>query len=349
MNGSWAAIAMAAVVLSTSALAQSTTVTWVPFVDPTEKAFAIDMPQGWTVKGGMTRVTPVAAHPWVTASSPDGRMQLFVGDPEVPALSLPKGKQPEGTQVPSQNPAFPPTVVLNYRPGVEFAKFYGPKHLAEMGCIEAALTGTRPMPDLAQMQTARAADMARGIVVNGGYVPPPHEAGLATFSCRMGGATAAGGVMADTTPPPSFGVWHVALVAGYVAAPGEEALALGMLRHVLASRQWNPQWDEAMRQATREGLQRQQAAGAQFSAQLSRQAEAFSAMMQARSDAQIAMQTANHNAYMSEMNHESAARNAQFRNYQAQKSLNSWNFDAHIRNGELYRDVRTGEIVEVDH
>jgi hypothetical protein len=49
------------------------------------------------------------------------------------------------------------------------------------------------------------------------------------------------------------------------------------------------------------------------------------------------------------MNQQSAQRNADFKAYEAQKDLNSWNFTAHIRNGELYRDTNTGTIFEVDH
>lgn len=155
--------------------------------------------------------------------------------------------------------------------------------------------------------------------------------------------------MIAATSQPNTGIWGVAVLAGYLTLPGQEAGALAMVKHMLASRQWNPQWDEAMRDQAREALNQQTQRAAQFMAQLQRQQQQWSAMLFAKSEVDQAALTASHNAFINQMNRQSDANNENFRNYQAQRSLNSWNFDAQIRNGKLYRNTDTGVIFEVDH
>ena len=339
---------LASVLLPSAALAQTAPAAWVQFVDPTERAFALDVPQGWTVKGGIKRFSELAAQPWLNATAPDGSIQIFVGDSQVPIFSVPKQNQAEGSQVP-QGGGAPPAVALNYRPGFEFAKLYGPKNLATVGCMGAALTGTQSMPDLANFQTELAKAHLQGIAIRGGFTPPQHDAGLATFTCQSGGKPMEAGVIVDTAQPVPVGIWGASLVAGYLTTQGQGAAALASLNHMLATRQPNPQWDEAMRQKFQESVTRQNQQSDQFLAQMNRQSQDFTNMLLANGDAQQAARTASHNAFMAQMDQQSATRNAQFQNYQAQRSLNSWNFDAHIRNGNLYRNTDTGNIFEVDH
>jgi len=337
-----------ALLMPAGVLAQSAPAPWTRFVDPTENAFAFDVPQGWTATGGVHRVSPLIAEISVAAISPDGMTQLFIGDPSVPGFVVPKPNQAEGTTVQSMSAQLPPGVALNYRPAAEFAKYYGPKSLAAAGCLGAVLTGTQAMPDVARAQYARSMEMMRGISVPG-FTPPPHEAGLATFTCQNRGRPLTAGVLADTTQPISIGTWSAPVIAGYLTVPGQEGWALASLNHMLASRQFNPQWDEAMRQQLQNALAQQKQQGEQVMAMMQQQSQQFSAMMLANGEAQQAARTASHNAFMDHMNQQSAQRNADFKAYQAQRSLNSWNFDAHIRNGNLYRDTDTGNIFEVDH
>lgn len=340
---------LAAAFAAAPASAQAADANWVQFADPTENAFALEVPQGWTVKGGVKRFSSVVATLWVTAASPDGATQVFIGDPAITPFMIPKNGQAEGTALPSFNAAVPPPVALSYRAGAEFAKFYGPKSLAVSGCTDAVPTGTQPMADLARFQYERAQSQARRLNVRGGFTPPPHDAGLINFTCQIGGRFYAAGMVADTAQPLQMGYWTVAVAAGYLAPKGQEAAAFAVLNHMLGTRQPNPQWDEAMRQATQDVLNHMAQQADRDMALLQRNADQFSAMLKAQGDANMARLTASHNAYMAEQNRESAQRNASFKDYQAARSLNSWNFTAHIRNGELYHNVNTGEIFEVDH
>lgn len=326
---------------------QDAKIAWAQFVDPTESAFALQVPQGWVVKGGINRVSPITVTAWVTATSPDGAIQVFIGDPSIPTFRVPPANQPEGTQLQPASSQLPPTVALNYRAGASFAQLYAPNSLATAGCTGATPTGTQAEPAIAQQSYARAVQLVQGIRISGTYTPPQHDAGLATFTCTSGGRTYAAGVIADTARPAAINMW-TATVAGYLTTPDQADWALAILQHMLASRQWNPQWDQAMRDAAQDAINRQNQEDAQVEAQLVQQSWQFTNMLLAAGNADQQARNASHNAFMAQMQAQSVQRNAQFQQYEAQRSLNSWQFDAYIRNGALYRDTTTGRIFEVD-
>lgn len=334
--------------------ADATRLAWTAFIDPTENAFAFDVPQGWTVAGGTKRIAPILAAGWVTARSPDGAMRVFVGDPGIPSFTVPPANQPEGAQIPSSTPDLPPTVALRYHPGAAFAAFHGPRTLAMAGCQNAVVTDTRPMPDLARVALARATEQARGLDMSGPYTPPPHDAGIALFTCQGNDGPMAAGLIADTTQPFAMGQpfatgrWSVSVIAGYLAPPGQADWARAILEHILASRRWNPQWDRAMHEQVQEVLHRQNQQGAEARAQMQLQSQMFTNQILAQG--QVAQQglMANHQAYMARMDAQSAQNTARFNQYMAGKGLAAWQFQAYIRNGALYRDPRTGRIFEVD-
>jgi hypothetical protein len=344
----WFGALAAALVLPVVASAQGATVTWTRFIDPTENAFAFDVPQGWAVTGGISRQTPIAAQPWLVAVSPDGGMQFFIGDPEARFFALPQAGHPEGSVYPQTSPYLPPAVSLGYRGGADFSALYGPGHLAAAGCAGAATTGRQALPQIATLYASRAAELTKGMKLKFAYTPPQQEAGLVTFTCQAGGKSYVAGVIADTTRPMQGGAW-AATVMGYLATPDEAPLAQAILLHVIASQQFNPQWDQAMRDAAQEAMDESARQNAALEAMLMKQSQEESAMLLAQGNGFMAQATANHNAFMAQMQQQSASRNANFRQYQAQRSLNSWKFNAYVRNGRLYRNPKTGEYYEVDN
>ena len=66
-------------------------------------------------------------------------------------------------------------MVLDYRPGAEFAKYYGPTALAKAGCDDAEVTGTQAMPDVAKSDLDRTISMTRGLKTKFVFTPPPRE------------------------------------------------------------------------------------------------------------------------------------------------------------------------------
>ena len=62
---------------------------FVQWIDPTEKAFTVDVPQGWTIHGGTRWQGPTAARGFVTADSPERRMHVFLDDPDIVDRQVP--------------------------------------------------------------------------------------------------------------------------------------------------------------------------------------------------------------------------------------------------------------------
>src|SRR5580700_846562 len=50
--------------------------TWISFQDPAERAFTIDVPHGWTVKGGLYRFGFFDYRPMIDINSPDGMVNI---------------------------------------------------------------------------------------------------------------------------------------------------------------------------------------------------------------------------------------------------------------------------------
>jgi hypothetical protein len=327
--------------------AETIALQWTQFFDPAEKAMALDVPTGWSVRGGVTRLAPYLAQPWVSAISPDGTIEIFIGDPSIPGFRLPAANQAEGAVVPALSPVLPPVVAFGYRPGGKFARVYGLNALgAAAGCADANVVDMQPLPDLAREQWNRAAEFVRGIAVNGAAQPPAQDAGLATFNCHQGSSKLAAGVIADTSQPVAGGSWGVGLVAGYLTVPGQEAWARAILMHMLASRESNPSWVQAMREAGQEALRQQTAIDRDVLQTSERMSWAFTDMLVAKGEAEQGARTAAHNAQMAELNRESTIRNQNFQTHMAIKGLNAWNVEAHIRDHALYHDVATGQIFE---
>ena len=62
---------------------------WVTMRDTREKAFSIQVPQGWKTYGGLFRFSTIDARMIVDMTSPDGLTNLRIGDSTVPPYRVP--------------------------------------------------------------------------------------------------------------------------------------------------------------------------------------------------------------------------------------------------------------------
>jgi hypothetical protein len=69
--------------------AQGAGVAWTRFQDPFEKAFTVEVPQGWTVRGGLFRMGFSDERPMVDLTSPDGQINVRLGDISIPVYTAP--------------------------------------------------------------------------------------------------------------------------------------------------------------------------------------------------------------------------------------------------------------------
>jgi len=190
---------------------------WVTMRDTREKAFSIQVPQGWKTYGGLFRFSTIDARMIIDMTSPDGLTNLRVGDSTVPPYRVPGPFLRPGPGVAA------------YTPGNVFATKYGQARFANM-CQGLQLTKSDAV--------APKYHPARGGITR-------TTAGEAFFSCTRNGAPISAYVYAETTlmGPGGPGSSWLVVALGSLIAPAQQAAAVGaMLKHSGESLMMNPAW-----------------------------------------------------------------------------------------------------------
>ncbi len=213
-----------------AASAPSGDVAWTSFQDPLEQAFTLEVPRGWTVKGGMFRMGYSDHRQMVDMTSSDGKVNIRWGDLAVPTYFLPNqfhhegevydlGAQAQGT-------------VARYRSGQEFAKGYAKARFARVCPNLTAQPST--LPPILQLSTPNEATQA--------------STGDATYTCgnRIGYVFAQTALMS--------GLWQATSLLSFVAPEGQVALARSIVLHANKSFQLAPAWVQKQNELDREGL-----------------------------------------------------------------------------------------------
>jgi hypothetical protein len=190
---------------------------WVTMRDTREKAFSIQVPQGWKTYGGLFRFSAIDARLIVDMTSPDGLTNLRVGDSTVPPYRVPGPFQRPGPGVAA------------YAAGNVFATKYGQARFAPM-CQGLQVTKSDAV--------APKYHPARGGITR-------TTAGEAFFSCTRNGVPMSAYVYAETTlmGPGGPGSTWLLTALGSLIAPAQQAAAAGaMLKHSGESLVMNPAW-----------------------------------------------------------------------------------------------------------
>ena len=120
-----------AVTCFASVAAAGTTGGFVKFEDPHEKAFTLEVPEGWTVKGGLFRLGFSDERPMVDMTSPDGKTNVRLGDVAVAPYFLPSPSYPNDGE-PYDLGAQGQPVVAKFRTGGDFAALYAKARFRRM-------------------------------------------------------------------------------------------------------------------------------------------------------------------------------------------------------------------------
>jgi hypothetical protein len=219
---------------------------WAVFTDPAEHAFTIELPAGWSVNGGVRRVSDVYVPYWVRAVAPNDAIEIFFGDPDVPMFTQPNqlldmAGYREGTIAPVFGQRL---AVQRYRAGDTFAAEWGTGRIGQR-CQDPVLSSVRPLPGASSaMDLAYAAGGIRSFI----------KAGEASFTCIHGGKPSTGYVFAATELVQSGAadnaVWQVKALAGFIAASGLDGNAADALMHAAASFRIDADWLRRATQAT---------------------------------------------------------------------------------------------------
>jgi hypothetical protein len=230
-------LCMLPVAAAAAAAAQDAGVQWSKYVDPSEGAFSLDVPAGWRVQGGSRRMSTLEIRSGVEMISPDGAIDIFYGDLNVPIYTVPSpmltatGIGPGKVYSPGYGQQW---LVMPYLDGQSFAARWGAERVGR-SCGAVQRTGVQPRPDASH-------GIDRALAAAG--IHSSIQAGEATFSCTMNGTPAAAYVFAATelVRMQMAGLWDVKSLAGYVAIQPRAAEANALLGHIVASFAVDPGW-----------------------------------------------------------------------------------------------------------
>ncbi|MBV8452838.1 MAG: hypothetical protein JOZ29_11265 [Deltaproteobacteria bacterium] len=207
----------------------------VRWVDPTEHAFSLNVPGGWRISGGTHRISPIDAQTYVRAQSPDGKISVFINDPNI----LPR-QEPhpayysmgwyEGRVV--QSPAGP-LLIERFLSGARFAEEY----IRQRVCMTPHMLSVFNLPS----ENKRLAYAIAPAAARAGVRSMP-SAGEIVYRCGdRFGYTSAVNILAYTT---IYGphTWAVYKLGGYLSNKSEVITARYVMNAMDASFAMNPSW-----------------------------------------------------------------------------------------------------------
>jgi hypothetical protein len=235
---------------------------WTTFQDPFEKAFTVEVPQGWTARGGLFRMGYSDERPMVDLISPDGRVNVRLGDLAVPVYTAPaQFHNHEGELVDLGAQA--QLVVARYRSGPEFAVLYSHVRFSET-CHQAA-----------------------GDAVNVDFAVPNYipfdgkvtntSTGEIAYRCGTGGNQHIAFAYARTSSQGN--IWTVPTLGSFISTPDQVNMARTALLHAAQTFKLNPQWIEQQRHFDAFAIQYQQARQQKRTQQTAEQVRQFEARM----------------------------------------------------------------------
>jgi len=297
------------------------------FTDPTEDAFTVSVPAGWSTKGGVQRASELAATVYVVATSPDSATTIGIGDPSIPPFALPTDGQPAGGTV--KNAAGATATVAAYETGAQFAADYAQRAYGST-CTGMQAAGTQAEPDLVQQVQTQSAKFAGEV-----GAPPPSvnfDGASARFTCQFNGAPYAVGVLAVTglqqNPNGPGGYWAVPAIVSYRTPAASQAPTEQMARSMEQSLQHTPQWDARMASATKQLIAGMEAQANQLAAMTQRD----NAMLNANENRLNANLNAGHAAFMQQFNAQGAARTAAWNQHMYNKETGQQSEMRYINN-----------------
>lgn len=237
---------------------------WTTFQDPFERAFSVDVPKGWTAKGGLFRLGYSDQRPMVDLRSPDGRISVRLGDVSIPAYANPaQFHQREGETYDLGAQA--QMIVAKYRSGPQFAILYSHARFAD-ACKDPQTDlsdSDFALPDYLPMETA----------------PKQSSAGEVAYRCGSKGDTTVAFVYAKTM---AFGdLWLVPTLGSCSSPSDRAALARNVLRHAALSFHVNPEWLAYQKRMDAAGLEYQRMRQQRRMNELQAQVQQFESQMRA--------------------------------------------------------------------
>ncbi|MGA9782819.1 MAG: hypothetical protein WBQ52_11715 [Terracidiphilus sp.] len=245
--------------------AAGSSLTWVSYQDPLEQAFTVEVPRGWTTRGGLIRMGYSDERPMVDLTSPDGQINVRIGDVSIPVYTPPNQYHNREGEVYDLG-AQAQLIVARYRTGPEFAVLYSHVRFYQ-DCHD-------PTPD-----TANVGFTVPDYIPQEG-TPEQTSTGQIAYLCDGGKRVA----YAYVRTVSNGGIWSVPTLGSYLSPTGRVALARSVLEHCARTFKLNPAWIEKQKQLDAYALQYQRQRQQQRMAEMAEQQRQFEAKMQAMRD-----------------------------------------------------------------
>ncbi len=217
--------------------------------EPKEHSFTVDVPRGWQVTGGVNWTGPIDAQQFIRVQSADGKVLIFIGDPEILPRqilnqwsSLQTGVGDGGV---FQSPSGGPAMLQRFLTGSQYAKWHV---MWRRPCQSPRWVNEGELPELARSLTQTLEPQAQKYNAN-----LTISAGEAGFICdgRQGylfAATSRGTARNN----PEMGGWGVLKLAGFVTSdPMQSMQARYIMEHMMATMKMNAEWEQAYEELIR--------------------------------------------------------------------------------------------------
>jgi hypothetical protein len=225
-----------------------TAIKFVRWVDPQERSFSVEVPAGWRVEGGVHWLSEIDPQAFVRVQSPDGKVRLFLGDPDLLTRQVPNQWSRMQTGVSEgkvfRTPTGGPALLQRFMTGAQYAK----AHAAWRVCPQPVVVSSKDIPDVSRTLTQAIGEEARkwGATATA-------NAGEIGFTC----GTTQGAVFAATVLAAGRGapmqMWMIYKLAGFESAdPARSMEARYIMDHMQATLTTDPQWTARLEQRTRE-------------------------------------------------------------------------------------------------
>lgn len=210
----------------------------VKWTDPLERAFSVEVPRGWDVKGGLIRRNATDPRACLTLTAQDGTVQISLGDARVPVYVVP-GFSPFFGEGADYSPGYGVAMkVGRYRTGADFAREYA--------------TAAGPVQILAVRDRTDVATAINSLQPGGGsgYVSVSTSCGEVEFLATMEGRPMTGYCFTSTeltssrTAGAPGGMWRVPHILRCLMVPGYERVASMVVGHLLRTSRVDPEWFE---------------------------------------------------------------------------------------------------------
>jgi hypothetical protein len=236
---------------------------WTQFQDPLEHAFSVQVPQGWTVRGGLFRMGFSDERGMVDVKSPDGKVAVRIGDISVPSYALPTPHHSREGEVYDLG-AQAQLIVARYRTGPEFVVLYSQARFHEL-C-------QNPQPD----STDAGFQVPDKTPLDGAGTT---STGQIAWRCQTADGPRV--VFAYTRTVQENGIWQAPAIVSFIAPPEKSALARNIAFKMASSFQLNPEWIEHQKQMDAQGMEYQRMRQQQRIYDIQQQVRQFEAQMQA--------------------------------------------------------------------